>query len=203
MDHKCTNSRKHTAKTYLDSHFASSWWSYFNGFNDQWLLCFPCNCSSAGYDLNVIKLIYESLVSMLAYLTRTCPTPKTNVWQLYWHWPNKEETNSHSPPLTTSKQAFPACWARGQWHKDLHQNMRVERDYRTGHHVYEASFQIFKHTWLDTGQANWTKCLVLIIVSSNIIYYDLMQFMSRCLYLWFIYISSVSTKGKICDLPWI
>ena len=58
-------------------------------------------------------------------------------------------------PLKQTAPYVQTCMAsvygQGPVHTDLRQNTSVERECRTGRHVYEASIQIFKLTLLEKG----------------------------------------------------
>ena len=72
-------------------------------------------------------------------------------------------------------------------HLALRQNMTVERECRTGRHVYEASIPIFKHTLLEKGQLFLVAYFMITCTDANICGY-------------FIFFSSVCPKGKHRDL---
>ena len=77
-----------------------------------------------------------------------------------------------------------SVYGQGPVHTDLSQNMSVERDCRTGRHVYEALIQIFKLTLLEKGFKPSEQNVWFLIVSSSIFY----DHMHRCIHLCLIYI---------------
>ena len=74
----------------------------------------------------------------------TCPTKK-NCDALY--------SSYQSRPRHTCRTCMASAYGQGTVHTDLRQNTSVERECRTGRHVYEASIQIFKLTLLEKGSS--------------------------------------------------
>ena len=98
-----------------------------------------------------------------SFLVLPVPRPKAETpqrLQVWWYMTCPTKKILQHFIFFLSKQTAPyvqtcmaSAYGQGPVHTDLRQNTSVERECRTGRHVYEASIQIFKLTLLEKGSS--------------------------------------------------